>query len=218
MSYLTLALVLIASVVGLLVAERLESQPAIAVSKMTASSTFLVAALVFGAMDSLYGRILLTGLVCSWFGDALLLSSGQSKRFQLGIAAFLFGHLAYAAAFVSIDVAAAGLIGGGLAVGVGGWAVLRWLRPHVPADFQIAIRSYIGVISLMVAFSIGAVAAGGPLLIAIGAIGFALSDVSVARDRFVSPGFTNAAWGLPLYFGSQYLLATSVSLVAPAAS
>jgi uncharacterized membrane protein YhhN len=159
---------------------------------------------------------LLTGLVLCWFGDAFLLSSGQSRSFQLGITAFLLGHLAYAMAFFTIDMDLIGLLAGGVTVGGGGFAVLRWLRPHVPADFRAAVSSYVAVISLMVACSIGVVLAGAPLLIAIGALGFAISDVSVARDRFVSPGFTNAAWGLPLYFGSQFLLASSVSFMGPA--
>ena len=44
-----------------------------------------------------------------------------------------------------------------------------------------------------------------------GAAMFCVSDLSVARDRFVSPGFVNGAWGLPLYFGGQLLLAASVA-------
>ena len=43
---------------------------------------------------------------------------------------------------------------------------------------------------------------------------FALSDLSVARDRFVRPGFANAAWGLPLYFAAQLVIASSVARVA----
>jgi hypothetical protein len=38
-----------------------------------------------------------------------------------------------------------------------------------------------------------------------------LSDLSVARDRFVAPGFVNRAWGLPTYFAAQLLLAASVA-------
>ena len=34
---------------------------------------------------------------------------------------------------------------------------------------------------------------------------FFLSDLCVARDRFVSPGWENRAVGLPLYFGAQLL-------------
>jgi len=30
-----------------------------------------------------------------------------------------------------------------------------------------------------------------------------VSDLSVARDRFVSRSFSNRAWGLPLYYAAQ---------------
>jgi hypothetical protein len=40
---------------------------------------------------------------------------------------------------------------------------------------------------------------------------FALSDISVARDRFVSKAFANRAWGLPMYFAAQLILASTVS-------
>ena len=51
-----------------------------------------------------------------------------------------------------------------------------------------------------------------PILIAVGAIAFTISDLFVARERFVQTGFANGAIGLPLYFGSQLLLAYSVTL------
>ena len=41
------------------------------------------------------------------------------------------------------------------------------------------------------------------------AVAFYVSDVSVARDRFVAPGFGNRIWGLPLYYGAQLLFALS---------
>ena len=47
-----------------------------------------------------------------------------------------------------------------------------------------------------------------------GAVAFYLSDLFVARDRFVSEGITNRVIGLPLYYGGQYLLAFSVGFVA----
>ena len=63
----------------------------------------------------------------------------------------------------------------------------------------------------MLALSVGAGSATGQPVHFIAALGFAISDVSVARDRFVAPGFVNAAWGLPLYFASQLAFASSVT-------
>ena len=46
-----------------------------------------------------------------------------------------------------------------------------------------------------------------------GATLFYLSDISVARDRFVpGSGFVNRAIGLPLYYVAQFLLAYSIAL------
>jgi len=35
----------------------------------------------------------------------------------------------------------------------------------------------------------------------------------VARDRFVRHQFSNRAWGLPLYYAAQLLLATTPALI-----
>ena len=72
------------------------------------------------------------------------------------------------------------------------------------------VMAYMAVISCMViaAASTFAHAVAWPLLV--GALMFYGSDLSVARDRFVRPGFANSIWGLPLYYGGQILLAWSV--------
>ena len=44
-----------------------------------------------------------------------------------------------------------------------------------------------------------------------GALAFAISDLAVARERFVTPSFVNGAWGLPLYFAAQLTLAGTVT-------
>ena len=62
----------------------------------------------------------------------------------------------------------------------------------------------------MVVTALGNAAARGEVAVAAGALMFAVSDVSVARDRFVAPGFANAAWGLPLYYAAQLVLASTV--------
>ncbi len=203
--------VCVSAVVCLLVAEWADSEIAKAAAKMSAASAFIAMALACGALGSSFGQILLGGLVLCWIGDACLLSPGQSTGFLVGIGAFLVAHLAYAIAFLQLGLDPIGLLVGGLVMGGFAAIALRWLLPRVPDDFRMAVVSYIGVISLMVATSIGAVTAGAPLVLAIGAIGFAISDLFVARERFVRTGFVNSALGLPAYFGSQLLLAYSAS-------
>jgi len=206
--------VLCAAAVGvLLVAEWFDAPAVRAPAKLTASSAFVWAGLSWGAMDSAYGFWLLMGLVFCWLGDALLLSSGRTKSFQLGIGAFLLGHVAYALACTRLGIEPRWLLVCGVLAGAGAFGVERWLRPWVPADFSLPIVAYVVVIAGMLTCAGAAALSGGPVLLALGALGFAASDVSVARERFVAPGFVNGAWGLPAYFASQLVLAHTVSLV-----
>ena len=93
------------------------------------------------------------------------------------------------------------------ALGVG---VFRWLRPHVPNDMRAAAYAYMLVISVMVVAAAGSVGAAGNAMILGGAVAFYLSDISVARDRFVEHAFVNRLWGLPLYYVAQLVLSQTV--------
>jgi hypothetical protein len=44
-------------------------------------------------------------------------------------------------------------------------------------------------------------------------LAFYLSDLAVARDRFVARAFVNRLWGLPLYYAAQILFAVSTRLL-----
>jgi uncharacterized membrane protein YhhN len=72
------------------------------------------------------------------------------------------------------------------------------------------VYAYVTVITAMVVLAVSTVIARGRPSILVGAVMFYLSDLAVARERFVEHGFTNKAWGLPLYFGGQLVLAVSV--------
>jgi len=48
-------------------------------------------------------------------------------------------------------------------------------------------------------------------LFAAGAVLFFASDLAVARDKFVAKGFVNRAWGLPVYYAGQLLIAWSLA-------
>ena len=198
------------AVAGLLVAEARDWRPGVAVAKLAAAGCFLWAAVAWGAGDSVYGRWVLLALALCACGDALLLPRGQGTPFRLGIAAFLLGHAGYAAAFLGRAQSPMALAMAALVTLVAGVQVWRWLGPHLPGPFRAPVVAYVAIISSMVIAAVGATAQGGPVTGAVGAIAFAVSDLSVARDRFVAPGFANAAWGLPLYFGAQILLASTV--------
>jgi uncharacterized membrane protein YhhN len=199
------------AVAVLLIAEYKAIRLGIVVGKLAAATCFIAVALLSGALESTYGQILLGGLVLCWIGDACLLSSGRSKGFLAGIGAFLLGHVAYAVAFFELGVDLTGLGAAGLVVAGLLAIVLIWLRPHVPLDFRIAVQAYVGVIGMMLASAFGALLAGAPVALFAGALAFTVSDLFVARERFVSEGFANSALGLPLYFGAQLLLASTAA-------
>jgi uncharacterized membrane protein YhhN len=198
------------AVAALLAAEARGWRPGIAICKLAAAGCFVWAAWAWGASATAYGRSILAALVLCACGDALLVPRGRGTPFQLGIGAFLLGHAAFAAAFLTRPQSAQALLLAGCATAAVGLGVWRWLSRHLPAAFRAPVVAYVVTISCMVVASIGATTQGAPTATAVGALAFAASDLSVARDRFVAPGFANAAWGLPLYFAAQILLASTV--------
>lgn len=196
------------ALVGLLVAESRASQAGKWATKPFASAGFLVAAVGAGAGSSLAGQVVLAGLGLSMIGDLALI--GRSRpAFLGGLGAFLLGHVAFAVAFVlrGFDVVPA-LAALGL-VGLSGGVVWRRLSPSVPSAMRAPVAGYVLVISAMVVTAAGASGAAGGTLGLVGALMFYGSDLAVARDRFVAPGFVNRAWGLPLYYVAQLFLAAS---------
>ncbi len=202
----------LASVAALLLAEARGLFALEWLTKPLAALAFIWAGLSWGALDSLYGQWILLGLVLCALGDVLLIPKGQSGWFLAGIGAFLLGHVGYAVAFAQLSLSlAAALVAAAIMVATA-VLVLRWLLPSVPADFRAPVVVYIAVISVMVVLAAAAVFAGAAPVLLVGAVAFAVSDLSVARNRFVAPGFVNRLWGLPLYFGSQLLIAYTVAL------
>jgi uncharacterized membrane protein YhhN len=199
------------SVVALVLAERARSQRAVAVAKPLASLGFVATALAAGALDSSYGATVLLGLALCALGDVLLIPRGAGKLFLAGMASFALGHAAYAAAFLQRGIERNAAAGALIAMAGVTFFTLRWLASHLPPDMRVPIRVYISIISVMVAFAVGASSAASEPWMAIGAVAFALSDLSVARERFVQPAFLNLLWGLPLYYGAQLVLALTVA-------
>ena len=91
------------------------------------------------------------------------------------------------------------------------WFVMSWLGPKLPAGFRRLVVIYVAVICSMVVAACAAADGSGVWSIALGSSLFAISDVSVARDRFVAKAFANRAWGLPMYFTAQLILASTVA-------
>ena len=201
------------AVAGLLVAEYRRSRAGLWLAKPIASLAFIWAGLAAGALDSGYGQLVLLGLVLCLVGDVLLIPLERPAVFRAGVFAFLAGHVAYSAAFLTRPLDPLGLAAGTVLLAVVVGAVLRWVGPTLPAGMVWPVRVYMLVIGLMSALACGVTAAGGPWAVAVGALAFTASDVSVARDRFVRHEFVNRAWGLPLYYAAQLAIATTPALL-----
>lgn len=203
-----------ALVVALLWVHRSQRWPLEWIVKPSAAATFIVASLASGALSSTWGTIMFVGFILAAGGDVLLIPKGAKLSFLGGLCSFLLGHVAYAVAFAvrGLDWVWAGLtLAICIAVGI---PILRWLWPHVETKMRIPVAAYILVITSMVALAAGTHGARPNIALVIGAVGFYLSDISVAKDRFVGASFANRAWGLPLYFFSQLILATAVGEAA----
>ncbi|MBN2309855.1 MAG: lysoplasmalogenase [Candidatus Hydrogenedentes bacterium] len=183
--------------------------------KMVASTGFVAVGIGSGCLESTYGRIVLVALGLCWIGDYLLTLTGEVP-FLIGLVAFLLAHLALFGAFWVHGLNAAWCAGAAVAAVLVAAVVLRWLYSKLPDKMRIAVLAYMAVISVMVILALGVRGAGGPLWIPVGAVTFYVSDLFVARQSFVSPGYSNDILGLPLYYGAVTMLALSVASQLPA--
>jgi uncharacterized membrane protein YhhN len=204
---LAFQLLTVVMLAALLAAEYRVSQPGKWLCKPAASAGFLGAAWMADAWQSSYGRFVLLALFLCWLGDLLLIPTGNDRAFRAGILSFLLGHVAFAAAFVTRGVSAIHGAAALALLSLPAAMVARWLHPNLPRNMRAPVFAYIAVISAMVALAAAThIQRSAPLLV-LGAVLFYLSDLSVARDRFVAPAFLNRLWGLPAYYGAQLLLA-----------
>ena len=176
------------------------------VAKILASSSFVGLALASHALDSAFGRAVLVALVFSWCGDLFLLSR-RSAPFRAGLLSFLLAHLAFVAAFLIAGVSLPAALGAAAVLAPVAGLTARWLLPRVPTSFKPPVAAYVLVITAMVVAAAGAVGAGSRLPLLGAAMAFFLSDLAVARERFVAPSPWNRRWGLPLYYLAQTLFA-----------
>lgn len=196
---------------ALTAAELKERRIAQRILKPAAAFGFILIALMVGVSSSLYGQLILLGLVACAFGDVFLLSRQSQRLFLVGMVAFALGHFAYLTAFVTLNEPALSLgqiIASAIAI-LAGIAVFSWLKPHLPDKMRLPVTFYVFIILIMVSNALRLPAQGPLLLAMIGAVLFAVSDVFVGRDRFVSPDPKNALAITPLYFGAQALIALS---------
>ena len=202
-----LASIMAGAVASLLRAIRIKDRTQEVFSKTTASIAFVILGAVRWSDGDVVGGCLVAGLAFCALGDVLLLGK---RTFDVGLLAFLLGHVWYAAGFhFALPVGGWSFLILGPLLAVGGGAA-RWLWSHLGRR-RFPVLAYILVISVMVWGGISAFLAGAlPWPAAAGAILFYLSDLAVARQRFVHESFINRVLGLPLYYLGQLLLALNI--------
>lgn len=200
----------------LLVFERQERLSGKLAVKPLLSGLFVLTALLATVHFSHYAIVVLIGLGLCLVGDVCL-AFPQPALFRAGLVAFLLGHVAYGVAFVFAARPNWGLWIAAVAALPVSSLVYHRLQPFL-GGMQKSVMAYIVVITLMV------IAAGGlfgdrqlpfpgRFLVLNGAFSFYLSDIFVARQRFVQPAFQNRLIGLPLYYLGQFQIAFSAGLI-----
>ncbi|MEE2901071.1 MAG: lysoplasmalogenase [Myxococcota bacterium] len=203
------AAVCLVSMLAMLFCEFKLYERGIATFKVIASTAFVIAGYFQGGEGTFYGTCILAALILSWWGDVFLLSKSEPV-FKLGILAFLLGHVAYVVAFAQSAFSWTGAAAGLGVVGLIALLVGRWLIPKLESGMRPAVIAYITVISIMVVFASALSVATMHFQVLLGATMFFVSDLAVAKHRFVSPGFANKIWGLPLYYGAQIILVYTI--------
>lgn len=177
-----------------------------AVLKTLASASFIVVAVLAGHAESPHGRAIIAALALCALGD-LCLAIKARPAFFAGLAAFLGGHVAYGVAFALRGVDPLVLAGAAALLAVPAAVTARRLFPYV-GELLAPVAAYVVVVSAMLALALAATAAGAHPLVSVGAGLFYVSDLFVARERFVRSRFVHRLIGLPLYYLGQLCLAT----------
>jgi uncharacterized membrane protein YhhN len=184
--------------------------------KFILSSLFISLAFVQTALDPRYAAAVIGGLTLCLVGDVALAVPGQTA-FRIGLVAFLLGHVGYIVAFTMLARPGVAMwVTAMAAVPVSTFVYAR-LLPFLDG-MRHAVMGYVVVITLMLItagalYGASGYSATGRLLVINGALAFYLSDLFVARQRFVHASFYNRLIGLPLYYLGQFQIAYSIGLM-----
>lgn len=196
-------------VAGLVWTELQDSSRGQMLFKPAAAIGFVLIALAAGALTSFYGHLILLALIACALGDVLLLSRQSPTLFKAGMLTFALGHLIYAYAFTRLAFDPKLFAIALMAMLIISLGVYRYLRAHLDRDMKAPVLVYVGIITAMVVTAIAT--QNSSVIIPAGL--FALSDIWVARDRFVIRNPKHALVISPLYFGAQAMFALSIGFV-----
>jgi len=129
-----------------------------------------------------------------------------------GIAAFLAGHIAYAAGFRYAGFALVGLVAGLVIVAATAGLFLRRILRAVESRGRANLRNPVVAYAIVISLMTVSATASGNLVAAAGGLLFFFSDVIFAWYRFVKP----MRWGQPvnivMYQAGQALLVLSLTV------
>ncbi|MEN8162680.1 MAG: lysoplasmalogenase, partial [Acidobacteriota bacterium] len=166
-------------------------------AKPSASALFVALGLMRADFSSAFDLWMVAGLVLGMAGDILLI---ERHTFRWGLLTFLAGHAAYIIAFDRAQSWSSWSLVVLAPLAVAAVLVTRWLWPYT-SSMRSAVLAYIVVISLMAWGGIAlSISDSLPITAGIGVTLFFLSDLAVARHRFVKEAFLNRAIGLPAYY------------------
>jgi uncharacterized membrane protein YhhN len=201
---------------GALYYEKKKNRIPLLITKSTLSLLFVMTALLQPHSVPAYYHYLLVGLIFCLIGDVCL-ALPQKKAFMGGLVVFLVGHVLYIFSFSSL-IPIFYWFSPGLFIIVGTSALIFfWLRPHLKS-MLIPVLIYILAITLMASgawavFWKSSFQISGRALILAGSLFFYLSDLFVARHKFIKEEYRNRLFGLPLYYTGQFMLAFSIGFL-----
>lgn len=201
---------------GLLYYEKKENIRGRLSTKTLLSSLFVITILVQPHFIARYYQFLLAGLICCLGGD-ICLAFPRDKMFLTGLVSFLLGHVFYLFGFFYVSDPGVWSWAGSIIILFISIAIYLRLKPHL-GSMRIPVLLYIVVITVMLSgawsvFADSGLTLSGRIMVITGALLFYISDVFVARDRFLKKEFLNKLIGLPLYFAGQFILAFSVGVL-----
>jgi uncharacterized membrane protein YhhN len=196
--------------------EKTENRTGLVSTKGSLSLLFILAALVQKDPLSPFVAFVVTGLVFCLGGDVFL-ALPQKKAFMLGLVSFLVGHVFYVIGFFSVAGPSGWTWVSLLLAAIFSGLVYLWLRSHL-GKMRGPVIGYMVVITVMVCAASSVLGAAdfslsGRVMAFSGAVAFYLSDVFVARDRFMKKEFVNRLIGLPMYYAGQFLIAFSLGFL-----
>ncbi len=177
-----------------------------AITKILASSLLVIFFYFNSTILSTFSLLFFCAVVFSFAGDLLLIAKSRSEYFLVGITAFGLAHISYSFAFFQLTLdwyLLAFIAPIGLTTAI---LTFIWLKPYLKNHYKKMVPSYLTLISIMLILGLTVGFSLQNYWFAAGSLLFAISDIFVARNRFIKAEFNNRLIGLPLYYLGQMML------------